>query len=51
MPDEPIARRAFDELAEEYAARVHTKAHNAYYDRPAGVSLLPPLEGKRVLGT
>jgi SAM-dependent methyltransferase len=49
MPDEPIARRAFDELAEEYAARVATKAHNAYYDRPAVISLLPPLEGKRVL--
>lgn len=49
MPDEPLARAAFDELAESYAARVRTKAHNAFYDRPVMLALLPPVEGKRVL--
>ena len=49
MREEPIALRAYEELAEAYAARVDTKPHNAYYDRPAMLSLLPDLAGKRVL--
>ena len=49
VPDEPIAREAYDRLADAYAARVEDKAHNAYYDRPAVLSLLPSLHGKRVL--
>ena len=49
MAEEPIAQEAFERLADAYAARVDTKAHNAFYDRPAVLSLLPPLEGKRVL--
>ena len=49
MPDEPLARAAFDELAESYAQRARTKAHNAFYDRPAMLALLPPVEGQRVL--
>jgi SAM-dependent methyltransferase len=47
--DEPIARAAFNQLAEAYAAKAGTKPHNAYYDRPAVLSLLPPVEGRRVL--
>jgi hypothetical protein len=39
----------YDELAEAYAARVETKPHNAYYERPATLSLLPDVKGKRVL--
>lgn len=49
MPDPPIARDVYEQLAEVYAARVETKAHNAFYDRPAVISLLPPVAGKRVL--
>ena len=37
------------ELAEAYSAKVETKAHNALYERPATLSLLPPVKGKRVL--
>lgn len=45
----PVAQRAYDELAEAYAAMVDTKPHNAYYERPATLSLLPEVIGKRVL--
>lgn len=49
MIEDPIARTAYDLLAEAYAARVETKAHNAFYDRPAMLALLPEVAGKRVL--
>lgn len=49
MTDKPIAFDAYEALAESYAARIDTKPHNAYYERPATLSLLPPVEGKRVL--
>lgn len=49
MHEEPIALEAYSRLAEVYAARIDTKAHNAFYDRPAVLSLLPPVDGKRVL--
>lgn len=49
MKDRPIAFEAWEKLAEAYSARVETKAHNALYERPATLSLLPPVEGKRVL--
>ena len=45
----PIAQDAYNNLAEAYAAMVDTKAHNAYYERPATLSLLPDVSGKRVL--
>ena len=45
----PIAQNAYDELAEAYAALVDTKPHNAYYERPATLSLLPDVNGKRIL--
>jgi len=47
--ERPLGLPAFDELADEYAERVLTKAHNAYYERPATLSLLPDVGGKRVL--
>ncbi|HEC35168.1 MAG TPA: class I SAM-dependent methyltransferase [Anaerolineae bacterium] len=47
--EKPIAQEAYDVLAEAYAALVDTKPHNAYYERPATLSLLPDVEGKRVL--
>jgi SAM-dependent methyltransferase len=49
MPDEPIALEAYEQLADAYAAQVENKAHNAFYDRPALLSLLPQVVGKRVL--
>lgn len=57
MPDDdlrrskpkPLALDAYEALAEAYAARVDTKPHNAYYDRPATLSLLPEVRGKQVL--
>jgi SAM-dependent methyltransferase len=47
--DEPIAVEAYEILAEAYASVVDTKPHNAYYERPATLSLLPEVKGKRVL--
>ncbi len=45
----PIAQDAYNEMAEAYAARVDAKPHNAYYERPATLSLLPDVSGRRVL--
>lgn len=49
MADRPIALDAYEALAEAYAAAVDTKPHNAFYERPATLSLLPEVEGKKVL--
>jgi SAM-dependent methyltransferase len=49
MPTTPIALDAYEKLAEAYAARIETKAHNAFYDRPAILSLLPTVANKRIL--
>ena|SRR5687767_7191032 len=49
MRDKPIAFDAYEALAEAYAAAVDTKPHNAYYERPATLSLLPEVGGRRVL--
>ena len=45
----PIAYDAYEELADSYAAKVETKPHNAHYDKPAVLSLLPDVEGKDLL--
>ena len=47
--EKPVAQDAYGMLAEAYAAQVDTKPHNAYYERPATLSLLPDVRGKRVL--
>lgn len=47
--DKPLAYDAYEKLAEAYAARIDTKPHNAYYERPATLSLLPEVAGKRIL--
>src|SRR5262249_1986577 len=49
MHEKPIALEAYGRLADAYGAGMDPKAHNAFYARPAVLSLLPPVEGKRVL--
>lgn len=49
MARESLGRRNYEPFARRYAERSATKPHNAYYDRPATLSLLPELAGKRVL--
>jgi SAM-dependent methyltransferase len=45
----PLAWEAYEALAEAYAARIETKPHNAYYERPATLSLLPDVQGLCIL--
>jgi SAM-dependent methyltransferase len=49
MNEKPIAFDAYQDLAEAYAAVVDKKPHNAYYERPATLSLLPDVKDKKVL--
>ena len=44
-----VAYEAYGKLADEYAARVDTKPHNAYLEMPATLSIMPDVNGKRVL--
>jgi SAM-dependent methyltransferase len=46
MASEPFN---YDAIAADYAARVETAPYNAHYERPAMLSLLPDLEGARIL--
>ena len=49
MPDHPHAYDAYQELASAYAEKINTKPHNAYYERPAMLSMLPKIAGMHVL--
>lgn len=49
MSKKPVALEAYEALAESYASKIDTKPHNAYYDRPATLSLLPDVQGMQVL--
>jgi len=49
LPMKPVALRAYEALAERYAKLIDTKPHNALYERPATLSLLPDVEGKQVM--
>ena len=42
---DPVSREAYDKLASSYSARAPTKPHNAYYERPATLSLLGDVRG------
>ncbi|WP_408006263.1 class I SAM-dependent methyltransferase [Pseudalkalibacillus sp. A8] len=44
-----ISYDAYEELADYYDRYVDIKPSNAYYERPGTLSLLPDIEGKRVL--
>lgn len=45
----PIALEAYERLAERFAAMADTKVENAIYERPATLSLIPDVNGLRVL--
>lgn len=49
MDPYPLAYEAYQSLADDSAARIDHKPHNTYYEKPAMVSMLPNLAGKRVL--
>lgn len=49
MSDSRVGYDTWERLAEAYTEKVETKAHNALYERPATLSLLPGIKGKRVL--
>jgi SAM-dependent methyltransferase len=46
--DKPLALDAYEKLAPRYAGFIDTKPHNAYYERPTTLSLLPDVNGLRV---
>lgn len=46
---ESVSYDSYEEMAEYYFKYVDTKPFNAYYERPATLSLLPDVKGKRVL--
>ena len=49
MTQKPLGQRNYEQFARRYAEYAARKPHNAHYERPATLSLLPDLEGKRVL--
>jgi SAM-dependent methyltransferase len=56
MPDspaspnsKPLALDAYEIMAERFARMIDTKPHNAYYERPTTLALLPDVSGLRVL--
>ncbi|MBC8101261.1 MAG: class I SAM-dependent methyltransferase, partial [Cytophagales bacterium] len=48
-PSPPVALEAYERMADLYAAQLATKPHNAFYERPALLALLPSLAQKQVL--
>ncbi|MFD0751496.1 methyltransferase domain-containing protein [Mucilaginibacter calamicampi] len=42
-------RAAYEEMAETYNSLIDHKPHNAYYDRPNTLALLPDVSGKTIL--
>lgn len=49
MTGKPIAYEAYQILADDYARLIDVKPHNAYYERPATLGLLPGVQGLKVL--
>src|SRR5690606_19487413 len=47
--DKLISFDAYESMAEYYFKYIDKKPFNAYYERPATVSLLPDVKGKTVL--
>ncbi len=49
MRDAERSARQYDAMAADYAADNAESAFNAYYERPAMISLVGEVEGRRVL--
>lgn len=49
MSDGADSRQTYDRLGEAYARGIEDNAYNAHYERPATISLLPDVRGRRVL--
>ena len=49
MADKTLGEQNYEQFAERYAELARTKPHNAEYDRPAVLSLVPDVQGKAVL--
>lgn len=49
MPKKSLGEHNYEHFADRYAKVTPTKPHNAYYERPATLSLLPDVRGLRVL--
>lgn len=46
---ESVSLDSYEEMSEYYFKDIDTKPFNAYYERPATISLIPEVRGKRVL--
>ena len=49
IEEKPLGRRNYEQFATRYAEHAGRKAENAMCERPAMLSLIPELKGKRVL--
>lgn len=47
--NKPIGLQTYEDFARRYALHAPTKPHNAYYDRPNTLGLLPDIQGWQVL--
>lgn len=49
MANKPLGERNYEVFADRYAKYARDKPHNAHYERPATLSLLPDVDGQRIL--
>ena len=49
MPEKPLGERNYEQFAYRYAHYAENKVHNAHYERPNTLMLLPDVAGQRVL--
>ena len=47
--EDTVAIKSYDEMAEYYASFVDTRPWNAYYERPATLSLLPKIKNMKIM--
>ena len=49
MPEKTLGQRNYEQFAYRYAHYAEDKSHNAHYERPNTLMLLPDVQGQRVL--